>query len=78
MQEEYDRLTTHVADEFTLLLDTPLEQIAMHTKYPDVVESIRRMRAGEMYIKPGYDGIFGVVKIFGPDEKRTPKQSILL
>ncbi|HBK33463.1 TPA: DNA helicase UvrD [Candidatus Uhrbacteria bacterium] len=78
VQEEYNHLTTCVADEFTLLLDTPLEQIAAQTKYPDVVEAIRRMRADEMYIKPGYDGIFGVVKIFGPDEKRTPKQSTLL
>jgi uncharacterized protein (TIGR00375 family) len=78
VQEEYDRLTSRVADEFALLLDTPLEQIAAHASSPDVVEAIRRMRAGEMHISPGYDGIFGTVKIFDPKEKKKPLQGSLL
>jgi len=75
---EYDRLTTQVADEFTLLLDTPLEQIAACATNRNVVEAIHRMRSGEMYIQPGYDGIFGIVKIFSPEEKKIAKQSVLL
>jgi hypothetical protein len=37
------------------------------------------MRAGEMNIAPGYDGEFGVVKIFGEGERvDVPKQRKLI
>ena len=61
---EYFRLTNDVANEFTLLLDTPIDQIKKVATDPRLAEAIRRMRAGEMNISPGYDGIFGSVKIF--------------
>ena len=61
---EYFRLTNDVANEFALLLDTPIDQIKKVATDPRLAEAIRRMRAGEMNISPGYDGIFGSVKIF--------------
>ena len=62
--DEYERLTSHVADELTLLLDTPIETIAMHTSNPLIAEAIKRMRAGNVVKHPGYDGIYGTIRVF--------------
>lgn len=62
--EEYFRLTNKLADEFTLLLDTPIEQIRAASNYSTLSLAIQRMRNGLVEIEPGYDGIFGTVKIF--------------
>jgi len=75
---EYFRLTDELANEFTLLLDTPIQAIQAASAYPNLAEAILRMRKGEMNIQPGYDGIYGTVKIFGENGPPAPKQSSLL
>lgn len=76
---EYMHLTDRVANEFTLLLETPLEAIAKETTNSQVVEAIRRMREARLQITPGYDGIYGTVKIFNEyDVSTRPKQRQLL
>ena len=77
--DEYLRLTDRVANEFALLLDIPIEQIANETTYPDVAEAISRVRKGCLRIQPGYDGIFGKVHIFSDAERsRKSKQATLV
>ncbi|MBU0645952.1 endonuclease Q family protein [Patescibacteria group bacterium] len=73
--EEYLNLTDKVADEFSILLDVPIEEIARATDNPYIPEAIKKMREGDMAIKPGYDGVFGQVSIFGPEGPRKPKQN---
>lgn len=73
---EYERLTDRVANEFSILLDVPIEQIAKEATNPHVSEAIRRVREGRLRITPGYDGIFGTVNIFSPEDRR--RQSTLL
>lgn len=48
--------------EFGVLLDEPLEKIKNFDE--KLADGIRRMREGKINIKPGYDGVFGVVKIW--------------
>lgn len=67
VEREYLKLTDEVADEFTLLLDTSVEQIKKAASDKNIAEAILRMRAGKVSIDPGYDGIFGKVNIFGKD-----------
>ena len=59
----FDTLTKTLADEFTLLLKTPLDEI---TKLAGekVAQGIAKVRQAKIVIKPGYDGVFGVVKIW--------------
>ena len=45
-------------------MDVPLDEVARHTR-PRVVEGLRRMRQGQVHIRPGYDGVFGEIRIFG-------------
>lgn len=57
-------------NEFTLLRETPIEDIERKSGFV-IAEAIRRMRAGEVSPQDGYDGKYGVVKIFKEGE---PKQ----
>ncbi len=74
----YDRLTEQVASEFTLLLETPIEQISVEGGVV-LAEAIRRVRAGLVHATPGYDGIFGTIKVFNQNDRPgSAKQSPLL
>lgn len=63
----YEKMIANLGNEFKILLDLPLSDIASQAG-ADIAEAIRRVRAGEMSITPGYDGVFGKVKIFGKNE----------
>lgn len=78
--KEYEALLQQAGSEFSILLDTPLEQLAQLTS-ERIVEGIRRVRNGELEITPGYDGVYGTVHVFTDDEKKkkiSRKQSTLL
>ena len=67
VQTMYEKMVAKIADEFTILLDVPVDEIEKGSS-PAIAEAVRRMRAGEMHIRPGYDGIYGQVKIFSDDD----------
>lgn len=72
VQEEYLRLLTTLGNEFGILLDAPVADIA-RVASPVAGEAVRRVRRGEVYIEPGYDGEYGKVKIFGERERSETK-----
>lgn len=63
VQVMYEQMIDKIGDEFHILLDASLDQINQASN-ERIAEAIRRVRAGEMHIRPGYDGVFGKVKIF--------------
>lgn len=63
VQEMYEQMIRQIGTEFHVLLDATVTDIA-ESSTPKIAEGIRRVRAGEMNIRPGYDGVFGAVKIF--------------
>jgi uncharacterized protein (TIGR00375 family) len=68
---EYNKLTDMYDSEFAVLLETPLEEIAKISG-KKVSEGIEKVRRGEIVVEPGYDGVFGVVKIW-PESKDVAK-----
>ncbi len=66
----YQNLVSTVGSEFDILLFKPLGALALHMPN-EVVEAIRRMRDGKMHVEPGYDGKYGVVKIFSSAERKN-------
>lgn len=64
---EYERLTTMFAPEFDILIKKPYEEIrkVCGEKLSDAIKIIRERRA---YVDPGFDGVFGKVKIFNNEE----------
>jgi len=76
--EEYNNLTKKLGSEFHILLDITKEEFASAT-LPEIAEGIIRTREGKVFITPGYDGVFGKVRIFSPDEQKTiSKQKTLI
>ena len=52
-------------------MDIPAKEIALVSS-SEIAEGIDRMRHGKITVIPGYDGEFGVVKIFsGKDGKSS-------
>ncbi len=77
VREEYTTLVSALGGEFAVLLDVPLEEIARVAR-PRVVDGIRRVRDGHVQIRPGYDGVFGEIRIFGAEapEARQEQQKL--
>ncbi len=63
VQTEYMRLLGRLGPELEILRELPLEDIAA-AGGPQLAEGIRRMRAGEVVAQSGYDGEYGVIRMF--------------
>lgn len=73
----YDTLTSRIGNEFYVLLAAPIADIA-RVAPPEVTEAIRRVRARELTIAPGYDGEFGTVRIFSEARPRPYARQVAL
>ena len=63
VQGEYHHLVERLGPELTILQDLPLEEIGA-VGGAVLAEGIRRMRAGEVRAQSGYDGEYGVIRMF--------------
>ncbi|HUS25955.1 MAG TPA: endonuclease Q family protein [Nevskiaceae bacterium] len=59
---EYDNLIAALGDEFSILRSIPIEQIRAASQ--EAALAVERLRAGDVYREPGFDGIFGTIKVF--------------
>ncbi|MFA5133412.1 MAG: endonuclease Q family protein [Patescibacteria group bacterium] len=75
--EIYEKLLKNCGTEFEVLLEKPIEDIKKCAG-EIVALAIEKMRRGDIFIKPGFDGEFGVVKIFKPEERKKLEQIKLL
>ncbi|OPX17670.1 DNA helicase UvrD [candidate division WOR-3 bacterium 4484_100] len=73
VKNEYRRLCNLFGNEFEILLNTPIQELKANTQ-ERIAIGIERARRGDVIINPGYDGVFGKVKIF---EEEKPTQSQL-
>ena len=71
----HQKMLKELGPELDILLEMPLETIKNHAP-AEVVEGIRRMREGELHVVPGFDGQYGVVKIFSPEEKKSRQKTL--
>lgn len=69
VMKEYDALIAALGSEFYILEHASIEDISKHSQ-PIIGEAIKRVRAGEISVSPGYDGLFGKVTVFADEEDR--------
>ena len=69
VMKEYEKLIKAFNSEFNILMSVPAKEIAAVSK-PEIAEGVKRMREGKLTIKPGYDGEFGVIKIFSEEDRK--------
>ncbi|MBL7073961.1 DNA helicase UvrD [candidate division KSB1 bacterium] len=72
---EYRHLISRGGSEFKILLDLSRVELAAFTT-PRIVEGIMRVREGRLTIVPGYDGVYGQVKIFEEEEMKPEQISL--
>jgi len=70
IQIEEDRIIKKLGPELSVLLQVPLEELES-LQIPLLAEAIRRARSQEIRIQPGFDGQFGTIKIFRPNERKA-------
>ncbi|OGY21167.1 MAG: hypothetical protein A3A65_03400 [Candidatus Chisholmbacteria bacterium RIFCSPLOWO2_01_FULL_49_14] len=63
VQNEYNTLISQFGSEFAVLLHTPLAELASFGG-ERLGDALQRVRNGSISIKPGYDGVFGTVRIW--------------
>ncbi len=73
---EYKKLTSSLGSEIKILTKVDIQEIAK-VSGPKIAEGVGKIRTGDLVIDPGYDGVYGVVKIWGsesePQEKEAPQ-----
>jgi uncharacterized protein (TIGR00375 family) len=58
----YDKLINNLGTEFNILLDANKKEIEKFS-LPEIAQGILQVREGKVKIEPGYDGVYGKIKI---------------
>ena len=60
----YERLIERFGTEMSVLMETPIAEIDFASD-ERTAEGIDRVRRGDIFIEPGYDGVYGKVRVWG-------------
>lgn len=65
--KEYSKLINQFGSEFDILMDAPVDMISqLHST--TLAEGINRLRNRNVIRKPGFDGEYGIIRLFKPGE----------
>ncbi len=67
VQQQYQKIIAQFGNELFFLRKASQEDIQKHLG-PVYVEAIRRLRSQQVIRTPGYDGVYGTIRVFQPDE----------
>jgi DNA helicase-2/ATP-dependent DNA helicase PcrA len=72
----YQSLTAQLGPELRILEELPLDEVA-RAGPSLLVEGLARLRRGEVRRQAGYDGEYGVIRLFDPEELETASTALL-
>jgi PHP family Zn ribbon phosphoesterase len=75
VQEEYVNLIKVFGNELNILLKVNYDDLAQ-VALAQIVEGIKRVREGKLYIQPGFDGQYGQIKIFSDQDRVNGQKSL--
>lgn len=77
VEKNYKNLIEKFNNEFNVLLNVSRSDLEAAT-LPEIAEGIIRAREGRVQIEPGYDGVYGKIRIFQKEEKRSVSRQATL
>ncbi len=69
----YEQMIEKFGSEFEVLLKTPIEFISQSFG-EKTAEAINKVRQGQIFVDPGYDGVFGKVKIWSDSDEEEEEE----
>jgi len=66
VSKNYEKLILKLGSEFSILKDIPYEEL--QKQHPLLGEGIKRMRKGEVKREAGFDGEYGIIRLFEKSE----------
>lgn len=73
---EYEKLINKFGTELSILQDIPTDEISKTSEI--LAEAIARLKKGQVIKQAGYDGEYGVIKLFNPNELSNKKLKSLI
>jgi uncharacterized protein (TIGR00375 family) len=70
VREEYQVLLGQLGSELRVLLEVPPSELST-AALPEIAEGILRVREGKVSLVPGFDGVYGQVRIFQSGEQKV-------
>jgi uncharacterized protein (TIGR00375 family) len=68
VNQAYFNLIQKLGPEWQILMLFPTEELK-HCAGPSLAEGIERVRTGKVTIKPGFDGEYGTISVFSPEDR---------
>ncbi len=72
-QLQYDNLTQNVGTEFDILLRKSYEELEKEAG-KNLSDAVKIIRERKVFVDPGYDGVFGIVKILNGAHEQTSEK----
>jgi len=66
----YNHLIENGQNEFNILLNLSKSELDKFSP-GEVGEGILRVREGKIHVEPGYDGVFGKVRVFSEEDRKN-------
>lgn len=77
VQTEYEKIVEVGGNEFKVLLDIPYKELQAITE-PEIALAIQNVREDKVKPIAGYDGVYGIVKVFNEGQLKKPTQKSLI
>ena len=77
VEKEYLDLINNFGSEFNILVRMSKEKL-LRSLPPKLADGVERVREKKLEIIPGYDGEYGIIKIFGADREKEDQQQFTL